>query len=187
MPNIDAANIAFQFTKTRRRASVGPIPIGPAKPAHILTPFGHCAGNREHHGGCGQEAQALERAFAALEFTRGLRTVLDALAPHRWVEGHPRTLSDHPHHVGIAVRVADVLGLDRLGRSARESPGALLGLPMELDASSTPERSRRSASLSAQTSARLSGVSAGGAGGHGTQSPRARRVNKFDRRFVQNR
>jgi malate dehydrogenase (oxaloacetate-decarboxylating)(NADP+) len=39
MPNLDAANIAFQFTKVLADAlPVGPILIGPAKPAHVLTP-----------------------------------------------------------------------------------------------------------------------------------------------------
>jgi len=39
MPNLDAANIAFQFTKMLADSlPVGPILIGPAKPAHILTP-----------------------------------------------------------------------------------------------------------------------------------------------------
>ena len=39
MPNLDAANIAFQFTKILADAlPVGPILIGAAKPAHILTP-----------------------------------------------------------------------------------------------------------------------------------------------------
>ena len=39
MPNLDAANVAFQFTKVMADAlPVGPILIGPAKPAHILTP-----------------------------------------------------------------------------------------------------------------------------------------------------
>ncbi|WP_046863381.1 NADP-dependent malic enzyme [Microvirga massiliensis] len=39
MPNLDAANIAFQFTKALADAlPVGPILIGPAKPAHILSP-----------------------------------------------------------------------------------------------------------------------------------------------------
>jgi malate dehydrogenase (oxaloacetate-decarboxylating)(NADP+) len=39
MPNLDAANIAFQFTKVLADAlPVGPLLIGPAKPAHILTP-----------------------------------------------------------------------------------------------------------------------------------------------------
>ena len=39
MPNLDAANIAFQFTKVLADSlPVGPILIGPAKPAHILTP-----------------------------------------------------------------------------------------------------------------------------------------------------
>jgi malate dehydrogenase (oxaloacetate-decarboxylating)(NADP+) len=39
MPNLDAANIAYQMTKALADAlPVGPILIGPAKPAHILTP-----------------------------------------------------------------------------------------------------------------------------------------------------
>jgi malate dehydrogenase (oxaloacetate-decarboxylating)(NADP+) len=39
MPNLDAANIAFQFIKVVTDAlPVGPILIGPAKPAHVLTP-----------------------------------------------------------------------------------------------------------------------------------------------------
>ena len=39
MPNLDAANIAFQLVKVLADAlPVGPILIGPAKPVHILTP-----------------------------------------------------------------------------------------------------------------------------------------------------
>ena len=39
MPNLDAANIAFQMIKVLSGSlPVGPILIGPAKPAHILTP-----------------------------------------------------------------------------------------------------------------------------------------------------
>jgi malate dehydrogenase (oxaloacetate-decarboxylating)(NADP+) len=39
MPNLDAANIAFQMVKVVADAlPIGPILIGPAKPAHILTP-----------------------------------------------------------------------------------------------------------------------------------------------------
>ena len=39
MPNIDAANIAYQLTKVMADAlPVGPILIGAAQPAHILTP-----------------------------------------------------------------------------------------------------------------------------------------------------
>ncbi|MCC2097542.1 MAG: NADP-dependent malic enzyme, partial [Hyphomicrobiales bacterium] len=39
MPNLDAANIAFQMVKVMAGAlPVGPILMGPAKPAHILTP-----------------------------------------------------------------------------------------------------------------------------------------------------
>ncbi|GJE61198.1 NADP-dependent malic enzyme [Methylobacterium trifolii] len=38
-PNLDAANIAFQFAKVLADAlPVGPLLIGPARPAHILTP-----------------------------------------------------------------------------------------------------------------------------------------------------
>jgi malate dehydrogenase (oxaloacetate-decarboxylating)(NADP+) len=39
MPNLDAANIAYQFTKIMADAlPVGPILMGAAKPAHIMTP-----------------------------------------------------------------------------------------------------------------------------------------------------
>ena len=39
MPNLDAANIAFQMIKVLADAlPVGPILIGAARPAHILTP-----------------------------------------------------------------------------------------------------------------------------------------------------
>ena len=39
MPNLDAANIAYQMIKSLADAlPVGPILIGPARPAHILTP-----------------------------------------------------------------------------------------------------------------------------------------------------
>ena len=39
MPNLDAANIAYQMIKVLADAlPVGPILIGPARPAHILTP-----------------------------------------------------------------------------------------------------------------------------------------------------
>lgn len=39
MPSLDAANIAYQTIKVLADAlPVGPILIGPARPAHILTP-----------------------------------------------------------------------------------------------------------------------------------------------------
>jgi malate dehydrogenase (oxaloacetate-decarboxylating)(NADP+) len=39
MPNLDAANIAYQMIKVLADAlPVGPILIGAARPAHILTP-----------------------------------------------------------------------------------------------------------------------------------------------------
>ena len=38
MPSLDAANIAFQLTKIMADAlPVGPILIGPAKPAHVVS------------------------------------------------------------------------------------------------------------------------------------------------------
>ena len=38
-PNLDAANIAFNLLKVvTNSVSVGPILVGPAKPAHVLTP-----------------------------------------------------------------------------------------------------------------------------------------------------
>ena len=39
LPNLDAANVAYQMIKVLADAiPVGPILIGPARPAHILTP-----------------------------------------------------------------------------------------------------------------------------------------------------
>jgi len=39
MPNLDAANVAYHMIKVLADAvPVGPILIGPARPAHILTP-----------------------------------------------------------------------------------------------------------------------------------------------------
>jgi malate dehydrogenase (oxaloacetate-decarboxylating)(NADP+) len=38
MPNLDAANVAYQFIKVLADAlPIGPILLGPARPAHILT------------------------------------------------------------------------------------------------------------------------------------------------------
>jgi malate dehydrogenase (oxaloacetate-decarboxylating)(NADP+) len=39
MPNIDAANIAFQLVKTLGEATpIGPMLVGVARPCHVLTP-----------------------------------------------------------------------------------------------------------------------------------------------------
>jgi malate dehydrogenase (oxaloacetate-decarboxylating)(NADP+) len=39
MPNLDAANIAYNLVKVvTGSVSVGPILVGPAKPAHVVTP-----------------------------------------------------------------------------------------------------------------------------------------------------
>jgi malate dehydrogenase (oxaloacetate-decarboxylating)(NADP+) len=40
MPNIDAANIAYNLLKTAAGGgiAIGPVLLGPAKPVHILTP-----------------------------------------------------------------------------------------------------------------------------------------------------
>jgi len=54
MPNIDAANIAYQMIKVLGDAlPVGPILIGAARPAHILTPSTTARGCREHDRGGG--------------------------------------------------------------------------------------------------------------------------------------
>ena len=61
MPNLDAANIAFQFTKILADAlPVGPILIGPAKPAHILTPSVTARGIVNITAVAAVEAQAAE-------------------------------------------------------------------------------------------------------------------------------
>jgi malate dehydrogenase (oxaloacetate-decarboxylating)(NADP+) len=63
MPNLDAANIAFQFTKILADAlPVGPILIGPAKPAHILTPSVTARGIVNITAVAAVEAQATEQA-----------------------------------------------------------------------------------------------------------------------------
>jgi malate dehydrogenase (oxaloacetate-decarboxylating)(NADP+) len=63
MPNLDAANIAFQFTKILADAlAVGPILIGPAQPAHILTPSVTARGIVNLTAVAVVEAQALEEA-----------------------------------------------------------------------------------------------------------------------------
>jgi malate dehydrogenase (oxaloacetate-decarboxylating)(NADP+) len=53
-PNLDAANVAYQFAKVLANAQpVGPILLGPAKPAHVLTSSDHLARGGEHDGDCG--------------------------------------------------------------------------------------------------------------------------------------
>jgi malate dehydrogenase (oxaloacetate-decarboxylating)(NADP+) len=65
MPNLDAANIAFQFTKILADAlPVGPILIGPAKPAHILTPSVTARGIVNLTAVAVVEAQAVESVQA---------------------------------------------------------------------------------------------------------------------------
>ena len=67
MPNLDAANIAFQFTKVLADAlPVGPILIGPAKPAHVLTPSVTARGIVNLTAVAVVEAQAAEQDQAAL-------------------------------------------------------------------------------------------------------------------------
>ncbi|MFC0284653.1 NADP-dependent malic enzyme [Camelimonas abortus] len=62
MPNLDAANIAFQMTKAVADAlPVGPILIGPARPAHILTPSVTARGIVNLTAIAVVEAQDLER------------------------------------------------------------------------------------------------------------------------------
>ncbi|GGG25858.1 NADP-dependent malic enzyme [Chelatococcus composti] len=65
MPNLDAANIAFQFTKVLADAlPVGPILLGPAKPAHVLTPTVTARGIVNMTAVAVVEAQAAQREQA---------------------------------------------------------------------------------------------------------------------------
>jgi malate dehydrogenase (oxaloacetate-decarboxylating)(NADP+) len=69
MPNLDAANVAFQLTKTIVDAlPVGPILIGVARPAHVLTPSVTARGIVNMTAIAVAEAQAAlsDRAIAAL-------------------------------------------------------------------------------------------------------------------------
>ena len=52
LPNIDAANIAYNLLKTAAGGgiAIGPVLLGAAKPVHILTPVGHRAPHRQHDG-----------------------------------------------------------------------------------------------------------------------------------------
>jgi malate dehydrogenase (oxaloacetate-decarboxylating)(NADP+) len=62
MPNLDAANIAYQFTKIMADAlPVGPILMGAAKPAHVLTPSVTARGIVNMTAVAVAEAQAAER------------------------------------------------------------------------------------------------------------------------------
>ncbi len=62
MPNLDAANIAYQFTKIMADAlPVGPILMGAAKPAHVLTPSVTARGIVNMTAVAVVEAQAMER------------------------------------------------------------------------------------------------------------------------------
>ena len=61
LPNLDAANIAFQFAKVLADAlPVGPLLIGPAKPAHILSPSVTARGIVNVTAAAVVEAQAAE-------------------------------------------------------------------------------------------------------------------------------
>ena len=67
-PNLDAANIAFQFAKVLADAlPVGPLLIGPAKPAHILTPSVTARGIVNVTAAAVVEAQADEAVSARVE------------------------------------------------------------------------------------------------------------------------
>ena len=62
MPNIEAANIAFQLAKVMADAlPVGPILIGAAQPAHILTPASTSRGILNMTALAVVEAQAAQR------------------------------------------------------------------------------------------------------------------------------
>jgi malate dehydrogenase (oxaloacetate-decarboxylating)(NADP+) len=62
MPNLDAANIAYQFTKIMADAlPVGPILMGAARPAHVLTPSVTARGIVNMTAVAVVDAQAAER------------------------------------------------------------------------------------------------------------------------------
>ena len=69
MPNLDAANIAYQMIKVLADAlPVGPILIGAARPAHILTPSVTARGVVNMTAVAAVEAQAIGEGQMALEF-----------------------------------------------------------------------------------------------------------------------
>ena len=66
MPNLDTANVAYQMIKALADAlPVGPILIGPARPAHILTPVGDRARRPQHDGGRRRRSPGARRPPAA--------------------------------------------------------------------------------------------------------------------------
>jgi malate dehydrogenase (oxaloacetate-decarboxylating)(NADP+) len=61
MPNLDAANIAYQMIKVLANAlPVGPILIGAARPVHILTPSVTARGGVNMTAVASVEAQAIQ-------------------------------------------------------------------------------------------------------------------------------
>jgi len=73
MPNLDAANISYQMIKILADAlPVGPILIGAAKPAHILTPSVTARGVVNMTAVAAVEAQALADGQGGREFTYDL-------------------------------------------------------------------------------------------------------------------
>jgi malate dehydrogenase (oxaloacetate-decarboxylating)(NADP+) len=69
MPNIDAANIAYQMIKVLGDAlPVGPILIGAARPAHILTPSTTARGVVNMTAVAALEAQQMQEGQLALGF-----------------------------------------------------------------------------------------------------------------------
>ena len=67
LPNLDAANILFNVLKMTggHGVTVGPILLGAAKPAHILTAVGDRAARRQHDGaGGGRRGGSGEAALA---------------------------------------------------------------------------------------------------------------------------
>ena len=66
MPTLDTANVAYQMIKALADAlPVGPILIGPARPAHILTPGGNRARRSQHDGGRRRRSPGACRPSAA--------------------------------------------------------------------------------------------------------------------------
>jgi malate dehydrogenase (oxaloacetate-decarboxylating)(NADP+) len=69
MPNLDAANIAYQMIKVLANAlPVGPILVGAARPAHILTPSVTARGVVNMTAVASVEAQATQEQQYSYKF-----------------------------------------------------------------------------------------------------------------------
>ena len=127
MPNLDAANIAYQFTKIMADAlPVGPILMGAALPAHILSPSVTARGIVNMTAVAVADAQA--RAAASGQRSPellggGLQLFLWRHLPGVWFHRHAVEARDHmdvqvEHHLS-AGRFVELLDRDAVGAKRR--------------------------------------------------------------------